>query len=89
MDLISAKTPLAMRAAEGVVCQGGFGDEDPPASGGDSSKTLPTLEAWIDSLRKGFARHRGVAFGKNLARISRIECLSLHAERAGGCFVKG
>ena len=79
MDLISAKTPLAMRAAAEQL-QGRLGDE---ISGirADILETVAHLEAWIDFPEEGIDPATGTLLLENISScISRIERLLSTAE---------
>lgn len=79
MDLISAKTPLAMRAAAEQL-QGRLGDE---VSGirADILETVAHLEAWIDFPEEGIDPATGTLLLEKISScISRIERLLCTAE---------
>ena len=79
MDLISAKTPLAMRAAAEQL-QGRLGDE---VSGirADILETVAHLEAWIDFPEEGIDPATGEILLKKVSScVSRIELLISTAE---------
>lgn len=79
MDLISAKTPLAMRAAAEQL-QGRLGDE---VSGirADILETVAHLEAWIDFPEEGIAPATGDLLRNKIeSAIGRIEALISTAE---------